>query len=144
MYLLSLRLPPSPWVGTRFSLTAQYTVPSVSTQTMTPRRVGFLNCSCAPPRAEPVGPSVWCTMMLRQGWAFATSPHGASQTILRPGISGVPDDRARVARSGVWDDAGAANARAQSAIANWRSFIRRDPVTIPSSNMLQASLRELT
>ena len=26
MYLLSLRLPPSPWVGTRFSATAQYTV----------------------------------------------------------------------------------------------------------------------
>ncbi len=30
-------------------------------------------------------------MMLRQGWAFATSPHGASQTIFRPGMSGVPD-----------------------------------------------------
>src|SRR5689334_11207108 len=110
MYLLSLRLPPSPWVGTRFSATAQYTVPSVSTQTMTPRRVGFLNCCCAPPRAEPAGPSVWCTMMLRQGWAFATSPHGASQTIFKPGMSGVPDDRAIVARSGVSADVGDENA----------------------------------
>src|SRR3954471_17466002 len=144
MYLLSLRLAPSPWVGTRFSGTAQYTVPSVSTQTVTPRRVGFLACACAPDGAEPAGPSVWCTMMLRQGWAFTTSPHGASQTILRPGISGVPDDRAREARSGVCDDAGAANAMVQSAIANWRRLIRRDPVTIPSSNMLQASLRKLT
>src|SRR5471030_1662617 len=94
MYLLSLRSAPSVWVGTRFSGTAQYTVPSVSTQTVTPRRVGFLDCSSAPPRAEPAGPSVWCTMMLRQGWAFATSPHGASQTIFRPGMSGVPDERA--------------------------------------------------
>src|SRR5213078_5349 len=67
MYLLSLRLAPSPWVGTRCSATAQYTVPSVSTQTMTPRRVGFLFCSSAPPRAEPAGPSVWCTMTLRHG-----------------------------------------------------------------------------
>src|SRR3978361_2412664 len=100
MYLLSLRSAPSVWVGTRFSATAQYTVPSVSTRTMTPRRVGFLDCACAPPRAEPAGPSVWCTMMLRQGWAFATSPHGASQTIFKPGISGVPDDRAMAARAG--------------------------------------------
>ena len=38
--------------------TAQYTVPSVSTQTMTPRRAGFFACSSAPPRAEPAGPSV--------------------------------------------------------------------------------------
>src|SRR6202022_4313021 len=105
-YLWSLRLAPSPWVGTRFSGTAQYTVPSVSTQTVTPRRVGFLACSCAPPRAEPAGPSVWCTMMLRQRLAFAGSPHGASHTILRPGISGVPDARAMVARSGVCAEAG--------------------------------------
>ena len=47
--------------------------------------------------AEPAGPSVWCTMMLRQGWAFATSPQGASQTIFRPGMSGVPE-RARERR----------------------------------------------
>src|SRR6516165_4960075 len=99
MYLLSLRLAPSPWVVTMVSGTAQYTVPSVSTQTVTPRRVGFFDCSSAPRRAEPAGPSVWCTMMLRQGWALATSPHGASQTILRPGISGVPDARAIVASS---------------------------------------------
>ena len=33
-------------------------------------------------------------MMLRQGWDLATSPQGASHTILRPGISGVPDERA--------------------------------------------------
>src|ERR1700709_342670 len=95
MYLLSLRSAPSVWVGIRFSGTAQYTVPSVSTQTVTPRRVGFFDCACAPPRAEPAGPSVWCTMMLRQGFDFATSPHGDSQTIFQPGISGVPDDRAR-------------------------------------------------
>src|SRR4249920_3188765 len=130
MYLLSLRLPPSPWVGTRFSATAQYTVPSVSTQTMTPRRVGFLDCCCAPPRADPAGPSVWCTMMLRQGWAFATSPQDASQTIFKPGISGVPDDRASVARSGVWAIAENEIARAQSAIAGRRRFIREDPVTL--------------
>src|SRR6478736_4644271 len=130
MYLSSLRLPPSPWVGTRCSATAQYTVPSVSTQTMTPRRVGFLNCACAPPRADPAGPSVWCTMMLRQGWALATSPQGASQTIFKPGISGVPDDRASMARSGVWADAGNGNARAKSAVARRRRFIREDPVTL--------------
>src|SRR5580693_5802570 len=105
MYLLSLRSAPSVWVGIRFSGTAQYTVPSVSTQTVTPRRVGFFACSCAPPRAEPAGPSVWCTMILRQGWAFETSPHGASQTIFRPGSSGVPEARARAARSGDCNDA---------------------------------------
>src|ERR1700712_1988780 len=94
---------------------------------MTPRRVGFLCCSCAPPRAEPAGPSVWCTMMLRQGWAFAGSPHGASQTIFRPGISGVPDDREMVARSGVWAETEKENARenvkAQSAAAAKRRFM---------------------
>src|ERR1700692_236760 len=100
MYLLSLRLAPSPWVGTRFSATAQYTVPSVSTQTVTPRRVGFLNCTSAPPRAEPAGPSGWCTMMLRHGLDLPGSLHGASQTILRPGISGVPEARAIAASSG--------------------------------------------
>src|SRR5258706_11254143 len=123
MYLLSLRLAPSPWVGTRFSGTAQYTVPSVSTQTVTPRRVGFLACSWAPPRAEPAGPSVWCTMMLRQEWAFDTSPHGASQTILRPGISGVPDPRADIPRSGVCADAGVRIAMTQSAVTSRREFI---------------------
>src|SRR5271155_928711 len=122
MYLLSLRSAPSVWVGTRLSATAQYTVPSVSTQTMTPRRVGFLNCSAAPPRAEPAGPSVWCTMMFFQGWAFATSPQGASQTIFRPGISGVPDDFAIVARSGVCAGAGE-DATALSAIASIRKCI---------------------
>src|ERR1700694_4286711 len=112
MYLLSLRLAPSPWVGTRFSGTAQYNVPSVSTQTVTQRRGGFLACASAPPRAEPAGPSVWCTMMLRQGWAFETSPHGASQTIFKPGISGVLELRATAARSG-----GAAAAGAEVAAA---------------------------
>src|SRR5260370_1422358 len=107
MYLLSWRLAPSPCVGTRSSGTAQYTVPSVSTQTVTPRRVGFLACAWAPPRAEPAGPSVWCTMMLRQGWALASSPHGASQTTFSPGISGVPETRAIAARSGASADAGA-------------------------------------
>src|ERR1700722_7948047 len=100
MYLLLLRSAPSVWVGTSVSGTAQYTVPSVSTQTVTPRRVGFFACNAAPPRAEPAGPSVWCTMMLRQGWAFEASPQGASQTIFRPGISGVPDERASDAMSG--------------------------------------------
>src|SRR6201999_3923851 len=114
MYLLSLRSAPSVWVGTRFSATAQYTVPSVSTQTITPRRVGFFDCSCAPPRAEPAGPSVWCTMMLRQGWALATSPHGESQTIFNPGISGVPEERAIAANSLAGAEAGAAIAIAHS------------------------------
>src|ERR1700738_2600988 len=123
MYLLSLRLPPSPWVGTRSSATAQYTVPSVSTQTVTPRRVGFLDCSVAPPRAEPAGPSVWCTMILRQGWALATSPHGASQTIFRPGISGMPDARAICPSSGVCAALEAEIAPAQSAVTSRRRFM---------------------
>src|SRR3981081_4316411 len=123
MYLLSLRLAPSPWVGTRFSATAQYTVPSVSTQTVTPRRAGFFACSCAPDRAEPAGPSVWCTMMFFQGWEFATSPHGASQTIFSPAISGVPEARAIAARSGVCADAGARNAAAQSVVTRWQEFM---------------------
>src|SRR6266436_4413254 len=122
MYLLSLRLPPSPWVGIKCSATAQYTVPSVSTQTMTPRRVGFLNCSAAPPRAEPAGPSVWCTMMFFQGWALATSPQGASQTIFKPGISGAPDDLAIAAMSCVCADAETENATAH-AIARQRKCI---------------------
>src|SRR5712672_4761256 len=113
MYLLSLRLAPSPCVGIASSGTAQYTVPSVSTHTVTPRRVGFFDCACAPDRAEPAGPSVWCTMMLRQGWAFETSPHGASQTIFRPAISGVPDARADAARSGACANAGARIAMTQ-------------------------------
>src|ERR1700681_2388012 len=123
MYLLSLRLAPSPWVGTRFSGTAQYTVPSVSTQTVTPRGVGFLAGAAAPDRAEPGGPSVWCTMMLRQGWAFDTSPHGASQTIFRPGISGVPDKRAIVVGSGVWAEAEVKNPTTQSAVTSKRKFM---------------------
>src|SRR5258705_8638054 len=123
MYLLSLRLAPSPWVGTRCSGTAQYTVPSVSTQTVTPRRVGFLACAAAPDRAEPAGPSVWCTMMLRQGCAFETSPHGASQTIFRPAISGVPDARAIAAKSGVCAKAQAGNRRVNSVAATRRKFM---------------------
>src|SRR4051794_3811608 len=118
MYLLSLRLAPSPWVGTRCSGTAQYTVPSVSTQTVTPRRVGFLACCCAPPRAEPAGPSVWCTIMLRHEWALEIWPHGASQTIFRPGISGVPDPPAVFARSGVCADAGLKAAARHNAVAS--------------------------
>src|SRR5260370_2980014 len=123
MYLLSLRLAPSPWVGTRFSGTAQYTLPSVSTQTVTPRRVGFLACASAPDRAEPAGPSVWCTMMLRQGWAFETSPHGAIQTIFRPAISSVPDARAVNAWSGVCADAGVTIAMTQSAVTSRREVM---------------------
>src|SRR5258705_2365973 len=151
MYLLSSRLAPSPWVGTRFSGTAQYTVPSVSTQTVTPRRVGFLACSWAPPRAEPAGPSVWCTMMLRQEWAFDTSPHGASQTIFRPGISGVPDARADIARSGVCADAGVRIAMTQSAVTSRRevmgltsrerSCVARSRVVAQGPRRLGADLR---
>src|ERR1700721_3046438 len=62
-------------------------------------------------------------MMLRQGWAFETSPHGASQTIFRPGMSGVPDIRAVVARSGDCASAGENNATTQSAVASRRKFI---------------------
>src|SRR6516164_7846821 len=124
MYLLSLRLAPSPWTVTMVSGTAQYTVPSVSTQTMTPRRVGFFACASAPPRAEPAGPSVWCTIMLRHGWAFSTSPHGASQTIFRPGISGVPEARAMVSNSGGCAAATGANiTNAQSAVSVKRNFM---------------------
>ena len=60
-------------------------------------------------------------MMLRQGWAFATSPHGASQTIFSPGISGVPDVRAIAARS-VSADAGARMA-ANSAVTSRLGFM---------------------
>src|SRR5215813_4003925 len=94
---------------------------------MTPRRVGFLCCSCAPPRAEPAGPSVWCTMMFFQGWALATSPQGASQTIFRPGMSGVPDCFAIVLRSGVCATTGATSAIAPTTIARKRKFIIRRP-----------------
>src|SRR6266403_369755 len=139
MYLLSLRLAPSPWVGIRFSATAQYTVPSVSTQTVTPRRVGVFACANAPPRAEPAGPSVWCTMILRQGWAFDTSPHGASQTTFRPGISGVPDPRAIVAKSDVSANAGPMIPTRQSTAASRRRrFISTDK---PSRVLAQGPLR---
>src|SRR5207248_10974206 len=114
---------PSHWVRTRCSATARYTVRSVSTHTMTPRRVGFFDCACGRPRAEPAGPSVWCTMTLRQGWAFESSPHGASHTIFRPGISGVPDERAVAARSGVCAEADTENARAQTASASNRGYM---------------------
>src|SRR4051794_15256393 len=43
MYLSSLRLAPSPWVAIASSGTAQYTVPSVSTRTVTPRRARGAN-----------------------------------------------------------------------------------------------------
>src|ERR1700761_3227496 len=123
MYLLSLRLAPSPWVGIASSGTAQYTVPSVSTHTVTPRRVGFFACCIAPYFADPAPPSVWCTMMLRQGLAFDRSPHGASQTIFSPGISGVPAARESVARSGVWASAALSAARRQRAAAIERKNI---------------------
>src|SRR5450755_2931569 len=141
MYLLSSRLPPSPWVGTSASDTAQYTVPSVSTQTVTPRRVGFLACSCAPPRAEPAGPSVWCTMMLRHGWALDTSPHGASQTIFRPAISGVPEARATPARSNVSADAGTGISTTQSAVASRRRFMVSPHPRVKSEGMPLRNMR---
>src|SRR6266850_7251602 len=68
-------------------------------------------------------------MMLRQGWDFERSPHGASQTIFTPGISGVPDDRAMVARSGVCAGALAGNAMAKSAAATRRRIMLQGPVT---------------
>ena len=58
MYLLSLRLPPSPWVVTTVSGVAQYAVPSVSTQSVTPRFFGLAACWRASAAAEPAGPSV--------------------------------------------------------------------------------------
>src|SRR5215212_6525270 len=61
-------------------------------------------------------------MMLRQGWALATSPHGASQTIFSPDISGVPEARAIAARSGVSANTGAATAKMHSATKR-RRFI---------------------
>src|SRR3981189_3369745 len=142
MYLLSVRWAPSPWVGIRFSGTAQNTVPSVSTQTVTPRRVGFFACSCAPPRAEPAGPSVWCTMMFFQGWAFDGSPHGASQTTFSPGISGLPDARAMLPRSGVCAEAGPRIVRTPSAIASRRKFMAQHPARsgVPAQGLLQHGL----
>jgi hypothetical protein len=123
IYLLSLRLAPSVWVGTSVSLTAQYTVPSVSTQTMTPRRVGFFACSCAPPRAEPAGPSVWCTMMFFQGCALVTSPQGASHTIFSPGMSGVPEARAIPSMLPCWADTETDKAPAINAAASRRGLM---------------------
>jgi hypothetical protein len=58
MYLLSFLLAPSPWVGITVSGVDQYTVPSVSTHTVTPRLVGFFDCANAMLLAEPAGPSV--------------------------------------------------------------------------------------
>src|SRR4051812_29057899 len=63
-------------------------------------------------------------MMFFQGCALATSPQGASQTILRPGISGVPEARADVARS-VWAVAGNGKAMASSAIAGRTNLINK-------------------
>jgi hypothetical protein len=68
-------------------------------------------------------------MMLRQGWAFESSPHGASQTIFRPGMSGVPDERAITARSGVCAAADTENAKAQTASASARRFMSHGPMT---------------
>src|SRR3981189_284681 len=63
-------------------------------------------------------------MMLRHGWALDASPHGASQIIFRPGISGVPEPRAAVARSGVCAAAEAKNATTQSAVTSKRESMR--------------------
>src|SRR3984885_699124 len=59
-------------------------------------------------------------MMLRQGWARATSPHGASQTIFKPGISGVPDERAIASIEGPSARARAESITAQIAIRRKR------------------------
>src|SRR5579872_444662 len=62
-------------------------------------------------------------MMFAHGWAFSTSPHGASQTIFSPGISGVPDERAIAARSGPSADAGDDNTTAPIAISSRRNVM---------------------
>src|SRR5271169_27940 len=62
-------------------------------------------------------------MMLRQGWAFATSPHGESQTIFNPGISGVPEKRATASISGDCAAAAVNITKAQSAVASRRRFM---------------------
>src|SRR3979490_1362099 len=119
MYLLSLRLAPSPWVGTRFSGTAQETVPSVSTQTVTPRPVDFF-----------------------QVWALDGSPPGPSQTPLSPGISGLPDARAMLPRSGVCAEAGPRIVRTPSAIASRRKFMAQHPARsgVPAQGLLHTGL----
>jgi hypothetical protein len=58
MNLLSLRLPSRRWFGTANSATAQYTVPSVSTQMVVPRRLGRCICATALRKAEPAAPSL--------------------------------------------------------------------------------------
>jgi hypothetical protein len=69
--------------------------------------------------------------MLRQGWALATSPHGANQTIFNPGMSGMPELRAMVsivgpsAKAGDHASAktGANIATAQTTLGNRRNFM---------------------
>jgi hypothetical protein len=82
-------------------------------------------------------------MMLRQGWAFESSPHGASQTIFNPEISGVPDERAIAARSGVCAKADTEDARAQTASAIRRRFMSHGPVTDLNNTLSPCSTRFL-
>ena len=79
------------------------------------------------------------------GMGFASSPHGASQTIFRPGISGVPDDardrrrgQAFARMRGARKCDGAERRRSSEAKS---SCLRRVPVTGPCSNTLHARLR---
>ena len=52
---------------------------------MTPRGGGFFACSAAPPRAEPAGPSVWCTMMLLPGMGVGEMAPGREPDHLQAG-----------------------------------------------------------
>src|SRR5262249_8539120 len=66
--------------------------------------------------------------MFFQGCAFATSPHGASQTIFNPGISGVPDRVVIAAMSGIWSAADERNASAPIAVPSERkAMLKRVP-----------------
>src|SRR4051812_50062462 len=64
-------------------------------------------------------------MMLRQAFALPTSPHGASHTIFRPGMSGVPEARASFASSASVAAAGAIRMRAARTAASRREIIMR-------------------
>ena len=109
---------------------------------MTPRRVGFLRLLLRAAARRAGRPLGLVHDDVRQGWALATSPHGASQTIFRPGMSGVPDcarERREVGRLRRRQER--ENAMAQNAIASRRKIMREGPVTALLRSTLQASLR---
>src|ERR1700746_3979066 len=79
-------------------------------------------------------------MMFFQGCALATSPQGASHTIFRPGMSGVPDDFAIVVRSEDCADA-ADEVNAASATISSRDIMGSTFPLEPPSYMIYACLR---